>query len=264
MTSARTLIMLICMIALPVCALLGSGWTRYLDFGSQPDQKRPAGNLGRGSSTGATPQTGLAEMIRARDRQTAGRRADGLPVAGQPREIQPAATARPLAQQTSEMRGANAQANVAASFEAAGASSPRATIVRAGPSDEPPMDLPRPPAPVRSPRRAAAEGAMQDGQALEPAHLGNERSSRPAGVQPFERPRDWFSAVTQRLRDLGATYYLLETWGRNGELYRFHCKMAVAGSNSYTRHFEATNADAAMAMRLVLEQVETWRSARGR
>ena len=62
---------------------------------------------------------------------------------------------------------------------------------------------------------------------------------------------------------IGATYYLLETWGRNGELYRFHCKMAVAGNPDYTRHFEATDSDASRAMQQVLEQVEAWRAGRG-
>lgn len=96
----------------------------------------------------------------------------------------------------------------------------------------------------------------------QPTALGNERSAQP--LQTPTQPTDWFATITKRLRDLGATYYLLETWGRNGELYRFHCKMAVASSKSYTRHFEATSADPGAAMRSVLGQVEAWRSGRSR
>jgi hypothetical protein len=70
---------------------------------------------------------------------------------------------------------------------------------------------------------------------------------------------DWFAAIQQRLRELGATYYLLETLGTGGIQYRFHCKMAVAGNPNNTRQFEATDADPARAMQTVLRDVETWR-----
>jgi hypothetical protein len=71
---------------------------------------------------------------------------------------------------------------------------------------------------------------------------------------------DQFRAIQERLRQLGATYYLLESWGNQQQLYRFYCKMAVGGSAQYTRCFEATHADALQSMVQVLRQVETWRS----
>lgn len=76
---------------------------------------------------------------------------------------------------------------------------------------------------------------------------------------PLEQP-DRFTEMERRLREYGATYYLLETWGNAGELYRFHCRMAVANNGSYSRHFEATDRDALKAMSDVLAQVEAWRS----
>jgi hypothetical protein len=76
----------------------------------------------------------------------------------------------------------------------------------------------------------------------------------PAGQQP-----DRFSLIERRLRDYGATYYRLETWGDAGEFYRFHCKMAVGNNPNYTQQFEATHGDALQAMTSVLEQVEAWR-----
>ncbi len=79
--------------------------------------------------------------------------------------------------------------------------------------------------------------------------------------QPLEQP-DRFTAIQRRLREYGATYYLLETWGNAGELYRFHCKMAVGSNPNYTRHFEATDRDALRAMTQVLERVEAWRGGR--
>ena len=73
-----------------------------------------------------------------------------------------------------------------------------------------------------------------------------------------------FRRMEQRLRQLGATYYLLETWGTTGDRYRFLCKMALAGSADYDRNriFQATAADPLRAMQNVLEQVEQWRSGR--
>jgi hypothetical protein len=71
-----------------------------------------------------------------------------------------------------------------------------------------------------------------------------------------------FIATQRRLRELGATYYLLETWGSQGELFRFYCKAAVAGNASYTRYFEATDTEPLRAMAKVLEQVQEWRAGR--
>jgi hypothetical protein len=68
-----------------------------------------------------------------------------------------------------------------------------------------------------------------------------------------------FLAMQNRLKQLGATYYLLETWGNQRQFYRFYCQMAVGGSASYTHYFEATNSNPMAAMAEVLRQVETWR-----
>lgn len=73
-------------------------------------------------------------------------------------------------------------------------------------------------------------------------------------------PRDQFAGLERRLRELGAAYYRLETWGDNGELYRFHCEMAIAGNPAATQHFEATERDALQAMGRVVQQVEDWRT----
>ncbi len=67
----------------------------------------------------------------------------------------------------------------------------------------------------------------------------------------------------ERLRELGANYYLLETWGEDSGLFRFHCKMAVGGEHRQSRHFEATAADPLVAVDTVLAQVESWRFPAG-
>lgn len=73
---------------------------------------------------------------------------------------------------------------------------------------------------------------------------------------------DRFTLMERRLREFGATYYLLETWGNDGEYYRFHCKMAIANNPTHTRQFEATDTDPLRAMGRVVEQIEAWRAGR--
>ena len=71
---------------------------------------------------------------------------------------------------------------------------------------------------------------------------------------------DQFTYIQERLRELGATYYLLESWGSREQLYRFYCKVAVGGNPNYTHYFEATDSDPLQAMGQVLRQVEGWRA----
>ncbi len=116
------------------------------------------------------------------------------------------------------------------------------------------------------PRSSAVTPAVHDG-APGSAAIGSRADyvqSSGNSTTGLAASSDWFTATQQRLRDLGATYYLLETWGRHGELYRFHCKMAIAGNADYTRYFEATDTDASRAMQQVLRQVEAWRAGSGR
>ena len=80
-----------------------------------------------------------------------------------------------------------------------------------------------------------------------------------AASTPPPPSTDQFTIIQQRLRDWGATYYRLETWGNSGQMYRFYCKMAIARSPSHTQYFEATGNEPLQAMGKVLHDVETWR-----
>lgn len=71
-----------------------------------------------------------------------------------------------------------------------------------------------------------------------------------------------FTQIQQRLRSLGATHYALETWGTDGQFYRFQCQMAAGHNAAYTRKFEATDSDALRTMQAVLSDVEAWKSGR--
>jgi hypothetical protein len=83
---------------------------------------------------------------------------------------------------------------------------------------------------------------------------GASAAAMPAG--------DAFRAIQDRLQQMGATYYLLESWGTRQQMYRFYCKMAIGGSADYTRYFEATSDDPLQAMKQVLREVEAWREGK--
>jgi hypothetical protein len=116
--------------------------------------------------------------------------------------------------------------------------------------------------------RAAGPDMPVHTVSVENPGLGRQPGTMPAGAaagQSGARPLDQadrFTLMERRLREYGATYYLLETWGNEGELYRFHCRMAISNNPNYTRQFEATDRDALKAMAQVLERVEAWRAGR--
>jgi hypothetical protein len=113
-----------------------------------------------------------------------------------------------------------------------------------------------PPAPPTSPMGTATGPA-----ASVPGAEAAGRSVVHASGSAWQQPED-FAGMERKLRQHGAVYYLLETWGNEGELYRFHCRMAIANNPNYTRHFEATDRDALKAMAQVLSRVEAWRGGR--
>jgi hypothetical protein len=81
----------------------------------------------------------------------------------------------------------------------------------------------------------------------------------PAAGTPRTSP---FEALAGQLQQLGATYYLLESWGDSGQLYRFHCQVAAQDNPNNARHFEATDADPMRAMQRVVTEVQLWRAGR--
>jgi hypothetical protein len=100
--------------------------------------------------------------------------------------------------------------------------------------------------------RAEMARSLPPGPASQSAGQTASRDPRTAGED--------FQQIEHRLRELGATYYLLETWGNAGQMYRFHCKVSLAANPSQTQNFDATDSDPLRAMRKVQEQVEQYRS----
>ncbi len=137
----------------------------------------------------------------------------------------------------------------------------------------PALDVPRMPPPTPDEHRAPAD-APQTSLAIAPEHITARPPSEPYGAAPTQDVPSNSSPVPslsdedvrlvtiqRRLRELGASYYLLEKWGTEGQLFRFHCRVAFGEGGSANRHFEAINPDARTTMQEVLTQVEAWRGA---
>jgi hypothetical protein len=67
--------------------------------------------------------------------------------------------------------------------------------------------------------------------------------------------------LLQQLQQYGVATYALHRWGTDGELYRFHCEMPIAGG-SLTQQFEAVAANAEASVEQVIAEVSQWRTAR--
>ena len=100
-----------------------------------------------------------------------------------------------------------------------------------------------------------------------PAQLAQSSFSGPEIPETGEPSRfdslDQESAIKAELQTLGCRSCVLESWGEQGELYRFQVKMALIpgeGASSYShRFFSAVAGDATSAMREVLDEVKVWR-----
>lgn len=75
---------------------------------------------------------------------------------------------------------------------------------------------------------------------------------------------DPFATSEQRLRELGATYYRLESWGDRGEFYRCACDVRLGSRSRAARHFEAIEPTASQAVAAVIAQVERHSRRAGR
>ena len=110
----------------------------------------------------------------------------------------------------------------------------------------------------RQPSVTHAQTAHFDQPGAPPAAL-RAQFPPPAVSAPARAGGEIFQQVERRLRELGATYYLLETWGNSGQMYRFHCKVSAAGNPEPIPEFRCHGWRIVSApMRQVLEQVEQY------
>jgi hypothetical protein len=86
--------------------------------------------------------------------------------------------------------------------------------------------------------------------------LAQGQASCARGPRSPASPTDLFSTTQQRLRQLGATYFRLETYGEGGEQFRFQCRITSGRGPGSFRDFEAIDGDPLQAMAKVLGQVQ--------
>jgi hypothetical protein len=117
----------------------------------------------------------------------------------------------------------------------------------------------------------AADGQVRHAMHEVPAGSPRSDGSQPAGYAAGANPAaagstpaqtDRFTWMEHRLRDFGATYYVLELLANGGDRYRFFCQFPLANNPGRTRNFEATDTDPLRAMSRVVDQVEAWRTGR--
>jgi hypothetical protein len=241
----RIFVMLSCLILVPMAAIFGSAFPdvvksllvdRIVEWSTGKSPEAAHDEAGHGFGTVSPAQHG-AIGPGSDTRGSDAPRWDAQPTGGAPQ-------AQPAAPPDGVVAAGGPSVYLPADNQQAAYTSAVDPNLMAGPLARPPSEATAPNGPIPQPL------GLTTGVAGAP-----ERGATP------EQP-DRFTAMERKLREYGATYYLLETWGNEGELYRFHCKMAVGNNPNYTRHFEATDRDALQAMSQVLERVESWRASR--
>ncbi|MBA4017594.1 MAG: hypothetical protein C0483_10515 [Pirellula sp.] len=240
----RTSVVVVSMLVLPTAAVFGvkmpaeslaSKRSEPAKGGTSPTP--PAEQLARNGqparTSGLLPKSGeeSASTSPAREVMQAGGHLDSPAPHGGPAIATASANIDVLGSSTPESLGPSSQSALSFGLDSAARSLPTA-----------------PPSPGESSTLANAE-------ILHPAASPQSAPTSGAGLEQFTQ-------IQQRLRALGATHYALETWGTDGQLYRFQCRMAAGHTADYTRQFEATDTDALRSMLTVLEEVEAWKAGR--
>ncbi|MBN2217143.1 MAG: hypothetical protein JW719_07185 [Pirellulales bacterium] len=249
--AARAIVMLACLVLIPSIALFGSSSpelvTKFLDgewgsadasadeFLSEAPQFHPGGGPG--------PLTNEAEPIK-------------------PPSVGPPGTAEIPASYTTPTPAADPRAfhPPAGTPRLAGPEPGNSGLASTGHDGQTSLQAPLPmgPAgPTLASGPTSADFATSGSNPVVPPVTPNGSGSAPL---PSEGGR--FTLIQERLRDLGAVYYRLESWGSQQQLFRFQCEISVEGSPGLTRHFEAVENDPLLAMHKVLVEAEAWNSNR--
>ncbi len=237
-TTWRTLVLLVCLAVLPLAALRGTNWRELGQTVPDLAKRLLNGRWGLNSA--------FAKGMRSGTGSEASQAANLAAQSSTPRKLAPGSDRPPAREPVSDEEGRRPAPQPQRSVEPAQRPiQPAAFEQRAGDSSGG-LGSEMPAAQVAETRAVLAGDPW-------PEDRRDQASRSPA-------PTDRFLYVLERFRELGAVYYLLETWGNSGQYFRFHCRMAIGGSPSHTRYFEATDPDAMQAMTKVLSEVETWRA----
>lgn len=251
----RTLVMLICMIALPLAAVFWTPLTAQCrvwltDFHSRraashepADEPPPAWQ-----PTAITDTAPLAPVVTGADAPLNSPAAE--PLVAQPIQEPPPTAAREAATSRRPPRNMSQW-----SRQPSQPVDPRrASWGDSNASDDTPT-LAGPLVPM------SAADVPSDRGAVRQASGAIERPAPPSEVGGSALPRAEHAelhALLSRLKQAGATYYRLET---SGDRYHFYCDVAVSRESSRERRFEAVEPQAVQAVGRVIQQVEAWQGA---
>ena len=257
--ACRALVMLACLIVIPLAAVFGTSLPKLVKAlleGRRGERAASAGDvLAEAPPFGST-----------RDPAPPSGPSDGTPAPAWPRDdlnVAPGWPTGPMARDSTPTGGLESvlagvparplrSGTALASFE-----SQVEPPLRSASSDWPDPFPPEPHPDARTDRDLVPVVEAGRFRSAGPASGGPVAESTPPQSPPGS---DQFALIRRRLDELGATYYRLESWGNEGRLYRFYCRMAIGGSPNYTRYFEAKDPDALGAMAKVLREVESWRA----
>ncbi len=246
--AVRGLVMLVCLVLVPVAAFCGGSFPAVV----------------KAIQSGRWPT--LADF-----RHSAEPPPSAATVA--PRFVPPAAKTvpQPVGPQALGFPGRADNLGVAAQIEAPHSQVVAANYTAPADSTPPPMTLSPPAGFSQDKQRSVGFGQPPDvlpGTAEKPLAISSSAAGSGEKLASGERisgtaPDDQFKLVQQRLRQLGATYYILETFGDETREFRFYCRMSVGGNPHVSKPFWCTDGNALKAMTGVLKQVEEWRSGGG-
>lgn len=246
----RTTVVVVSMLVLPAAAVFGVKMPAESLASKRPEAattgtnaKPPAEQLARNGQT--TPTPGLfpksGEQATSKSTQYESTQRDIVQAGGETNAAAPnAGPAVATASANIDVPGRSAEASLD------GASPSQIPLAFASQADVSP----------------SAPSAPYDGATLANAEVLHPTAPAPTATASPGGGLEQFTQIQQRLRALGATHYALETWGTDGQLYRFQCRMAAGHTSDYTRQFEATDTDALRTMVTVLEEVEAWKAGR--
>jgi hypothetical protein len=110
-------------------------------------------------------------------------------------------------------------------------------------------------------KRVGAESLQATAYSAPPTNAAGDAAAEATAESETASSADALAHSEQRLRELGAEQYRLETWGESGRLFRCTARVVLPGRRRGLRHFSAVAAGPAQAVDDLLKQVEDWRVA---
>lgn len=264
LTALRSGVMLVCLIALPLAAVVGTSLPKALNRVLRGQM--PAEAAEEPAETDPRPRIGAAESLLADDRSEE----DSIV-----KTPKPAPAAEGYANQSVAAAGVP-RARITGVRPVGAVPKATITAVRAAPASPSPLWAPAERS-ARSPRprnstahNVASINATKKSTASQPplrrtiytAPIDEANSSaRVSAPDRLAHASFLAGQGERRLEELGAVGVRVEPWGTGRGVYRCDCQVPIPGHNHAWRHFQATARGRDAAVACVAAQVEAWQAA---